>query len=158
MQNSKHKLQIFQNGHMQAAGIFLLILLAVLLLWFNNVNSTQALSATVAKVRFYGEYRIGDGQWQEITEGKHIPATKGDVTLRGNFHMLTPDGEYIGIYRGESTDFVYHDTSDLDMGEILYYPGSFLIGEVTDYHFTPGNTTIRVENGQIMEMHRIYTP
>ncbi|MBR5125790.1 MAG: hypothetical protein IKU68_03555 [Oscillospiraceae bacterium] len=57
-----------------------------------------------------------------------------------------------------STDFVYHDTSDLDMGEILYYPGSFLIGEVTDYHFTPGNTTIRVENGQIMEMHRIYTP
>lgn len=55
----------------------------------------------VAQVRFYGEYRIGDGQWQEIMEGQHIPATKGDVTLRGNFHTLTPDGQYVGIYRGE---------------------------------------------------------
>ena len=83
------------------AGILLLIIFAALMMWFNHVNSTQAISATVAKVRFYGEYRIGDRQWQEITEGQHIPATKGDVTLRGNFHMLTPDGEYVGVYRGE---------------------------------------------------------
>ena len=83
------------------AGILLLIIFAALMMWFNHVNSTQAISATAAKVRFYGEYRIGDRQWQEITEGQHIPATKGDVTLRGNFHMLTPDGEYVGVYRGE---------------------------------------------------------
>ena len=83
------------------AGILLLIIFAALMMWFNHVNSTQAISATVAKVRFYGEYRIGDRQWQEITEGQHIPATQGDVTLRGNFHMLTPDGEYVGVYRGE---------------------------------------------------------
>jgi hypothetical protein len=57
-----------------------------------------------------------------------------------------------------STDFMYYDTSDLDAGEILYYPGDFLIGAVTDYHFTPYNTTIRVENGQIMEMYRVYMP
>ena len=57
-----------------------------------------------------------------------------------------------------SVDFVYHDTSDLEKGEILYYPGSFLIGEVTDYEFTPHNTTIRVENGQIIEMYRLYLP
>lgn len=78
-----------------------MIIFAALMMWFNHVNSTQAISATVAKVRFYGEYRIGDRQWQEITEGQHIPATKGDVTLRGNFHMLTPDGGYVGVYRGE---------------------------------------------------------
>lgn len=83
------------------AGILLLIIFAALMMWFNHVNSTQAIRATVAKVRFYGEYRIGDGQWQEIVEGQHISATKGDVTLRGNFHMLTPDGEYVGVYRGE---------------------------------------------------------
>lgn len=83
------------------AGILLLIIFAALMMCFNHVSSTQAISATVAKVRFYGEYRIGDRQWQEITEGQHIPATKGDVTLRGNFHMLTPDGEYVGVYRGE---------------------------------------------------------
>ena len=57
-----------------------------------------------------------------------------------------------------SADFVYHDTSDLEAGEILYYPGSFLVGEVTDYNLTPYNTTIRVENSQIIEMHRVYTP
>ena len=57
-----------------------------------------------------------------------------------------------------STDFTYHDTSDLEAGEILYYPGSFLVGEVTDYNFTPFNTTIRIEDGQIIEMHRVYTP
>ena len=57
-----------------------------------------------------------------------------------------------------SADFIYHDTSNLDSGEILYYPGSFLVGEVTDYNFTPYNTTIRIENSQIMEMYRVYIP
>ena len=57
-----------------------------------------------------------------------------------------------------SVDFEYHDTSDPEAGELLYYPGSFLIGEVTDYYFTPYNTTIRVENGQIIEMYRVYIP
>ena len=91
---------LYKKNHLQIAGILLLIFLAALLLWFNHINSTQAISASVAKVRFYGEYRIGDGPWQEITEGQHITASQGDVTLRGNFHMLTPDGEYVGIYRG----------------------------------------------------------
>ena len=101
MPNAKNRLQIFKSSYLQVAGILLLIIFAALMMWFNHVNSTQAISATVAKVRFYGEYRIGDRQWQEITEGQHIPATKGDVTLQGNFHMLTPDGEYVGVYRGE---------------------------------------------------------
>ena len=57
-----------------------------------------------------------------------------------------------------SVDFEYHDTSDLELGEVVYYPGSFLIGEVTNYNFTPYNTTIRVEDGQIMEMNRVYIP
>ena len=39
-----------------------------------------------------------DGQWQKIEKGKHISSTEGDVTLRGNFHLVAPDGEYIGIY------------------------------------------------------------
>lgn len=57
-----------------------------------------------------------------------------------------------------SADFEYHDNSDLDHGETLYYPENFLAGEVTDYHFTPHNTTVRVENGQIIEMYRRYVP
>ena len=106
-----------KHSQLQAAGVLLLLLLAGLLLWFNNVNSTQAVSAMVAQVRFYGEYRIGDGQWQEITEGQHISATKGDVMLRGNFHMLAPDGEYVGVYRGEQPVAFYTDHINLTIYE-----------------------------------------
>ena len=57
-----------------------------------------------------------------------------------------------------SADFVGYDTSDLDMGEVVFYPGSFLVGEVTNYNFTPHNTTIRIAQGQIVELQRRYTP
>ena len=57
-----------------------------------------------------------------------------------------------------SVDFKFYDSSNLEQGEILFYPGSFLIGEVTNYDFTPYNTTIRVENSQIIEMQRVYIP
>ena len=101
MPNLKNRFQIFNKTKFQVAGIFLLLCLAALLLGFLNGHSRQAMSALMAQVRFYGDYRIGDGPWQEIKEDQHIPATKGDVTLRGNFHMLTPDGEYVGIYSDE---------------------------------------------------------
>ena len=57
-----------------------------------------------------------------------------------------------------STDLEFRDNMDLEKGEQIYYAGSFLVGEVTDYHFTPFNTTVRTENGQIVYMERIYTP
>jgi hypothetical protein len=61
----------------------------------------------VAEVYFDGEYRIADGEWHKIAEGEHISSTKGDVTLRGNFHMLAPDGTYVGIYSGEMPIALY---------------------------------------------------
>lgn len=91
------------------AGVIMLLLSAVILLWHGNFNSNQAMSAISAQVYFDGEYRIGDGAWQKIVKGKHIPATKGDVTLRGNFHMLAPDGEYVGIYSGDTPIALYTD-------------------------------------------------
>lgn len=57
-----------------------------------------------------------------------------------------------------SADLEFRDNVDLEKGEQIYYAGSFLVGEVTDYHFTPHNTTVRTENGQIVSMERIYTP
>ena len=122
MPNTKNRLRIFKSSYLQVAGILLLIILTALMMWFNNANSTQAISATVAKVRFYGEYRIGEGEWQEIVEGQHIPATKGDVTLRGNFHMLTPDGEYIGVYRGDLPIALYSNHISLTIYECKNEP------------------------------------
>ena len=57
-----------------------------------------------------------------------------------------------------SADFKGIDSADLELGEVIIYPGDFLIGAVTNYNFTPYNTTIRVEDGQIIEMNRVYIP
>ena len=91
----------------------------------------------------------------------------------GGFDLVTDDS---GIYFetgfndaknwyevGEATirvsaDFRGVDRSDPDKGDVTLYPGSFLVGEVTDYNFTPYNTTIRVEGGQIVEMTRSFMP
>ena len=95
--------------HLQIIGILLVLLLAGALLWYGEAHSLQAVPAMMAQVRFEGEYRIADGPWQEIVEGQHIPSTKGDVTLRGNFHMYAPDGEYVDIYSGEIPIAFYAD-------------------------------------------------
>ena len=93
-----NKLRPFKATTLAIAGVLLLLFVAVILLWHSNANSMQATPALVAQVYFDGEYRIADGEWQKIVEGEHISSTEGDVTLRGNFHMLAPDGEYVGIY------------------------------------------------------------
>ena len=107
----------FKRSYFPIIGIILLLLIAVLLLWLGNATSNQAVPALVAQVYFDGEYRIADGPWQKIVKGNHIPSTKGDVTLRGNFHMLTPDGEYIGIYRGDMPIALYIDHIGLTIYE-----------------------------------------
>ena len=101
MSSIKDNFKKINKSYLTTACILMLILLAVLLLLFNEKNSLQSQNSIVLQVYFEGEYRIEDGEWQRIVEGEHIPATKGDVTLRGNLHMLAPDGEYIGIYRGD---------------------------------------------------------
>lgn len=102
---------------LMVAGILLLLLTAIILLWHGKSNSNQAEPALIAQVYFDGEYRIGDGDWQKIVKGKHIPSTEGDVRLRGNFHMLAPDGEYVGIYTGDMPIAFYTDHINLTFYE-----------------------------------------
>ena len=109
MPKLKNRFSIFKLSHLQIIGIILILMLGGLLLWHGNETSNQAVPALVAQVYFDGEYRIADGQWQRIVKGNHIPSTEGDVTLRGSFHMLTPDGEYIGIYNGDMPIALYTD-------------------------------------------------
>ena len=92
MSDFKAKMQICKKRYLPIVGVLLLLLLAVFLLWFNNNTSTQAEGVTAARVYFDGEYRVAGGEWQPIETGKHIPATKGDVTLRLRFHLMDPYG------------------------------------------------------------------
>ena len=55
-----------------------------------------------------------------------------------------------------STDFTGID--NIDQSEVELFPGSFLTDEVTNYDFTPYNTTVRVEGGQIVELNRVFNP
>ena len=57
-----------------------------------------------------------------------------------------------------SVDFEGLDSIDPEQGDVVLYPGSFLVGEITNYDFTPYNTTVRVEDGQIVEMNRVFIP
>ena len=111
-------LRKYSSSQLQTASVILLLWLALFSLWFYHANSAQAMSAIAAQVYFDGEYRIADGAWEPIEEGKHIPSTQGDVTLRGNFHMQTPDGEYVGIYRGEIPIALYIDHISLTFYEV----------------------------------------
>ena len=98
MDSKETKFSFINKTTLWIVGIFAVLFLALVLLWHGNATSNQAMPAMVAQVYFDGEYRIADGQWQKIEKGKHISSTEGDVTLRGNFHLVAPDGEYIGIY------------------------------------------------------------
>ena len=58
-----------------------------------------------------------------------------------------------------SPDFEFYDSSDLDKGEVLYYPGDFLTSDAgIVYHFVPYNTSIVIEDGMVIRMERVYTP
>ena len=98
MDSKETKFSFINKTTLWIVGIFAVLFLALVLLWHGNATSNQAMPALVAQVYFDGEYRIADGQWQKIEKGKHISSTEGDVTLRGNFHLVAPDGEYVGVY------------------------------------------------------------
>ena len=117
MGNKETRFSFMNKTTLWIVGILAVLFLAVVLLWHGNANSMQATPAMVAGVYFDGEYRIADGQWQKIEKGKHISSTEGDVTLRGNFHLVAPDGEYIGIYTDSVPIALYTDHINLTFYE-----------------------------------------
>ena len=88
-------------------GVLLVILSSIFLLWQGSANTNQSIPTTPAKVYFEGEYRIGDGEWQQIVKGEHISSTKGDVTLSGNLYKRY-EGENLGIYNSEDMPVAFY--------------------------------------------------
>ena len=111
------KFHSVNKSKLQIISVFCILFLAVILLLHGISNSNQAIPAMLAKVYFDGEYRVADGPWQKIEAGEHISSTKGDVTLRGKFHMLTPNGEYVGVYSGDLPIALYTDHINLTIYE-----------------------------------------
>ena len=117
MDSKQKKRSFIKKRTLGIFGIIVVLFLAVALLWHGNANSMQAMPALVAQVYFDGEYRIADGEWHKIEKGEHISSTEGDVTLRGNFHILAPNGEYVGIYTDNIPIALYTDHINLTFYE-----------------------------------------
>ena len=117
MHSKKSKLKFLNKTTLMIGAILLMVISAVILLWQGNKNSLQAMPVRPAQIYFAGEYWIGDGDPKEIKKGEHISSTKGDVTLQGNFHMLTPSGEYIGVYSGTAPIVFYTNHINLTFYE-----------------------------------------
>ena len=109
--------KLFSKSVLPIVGILIVVFSSVFLLGYLNANSNQSIPATPAKIFFVGEYRIGEGEFKPIVEGQHIPATQGDVTLRGNFHCSSPNGEYLGVFKDPLPIFFYINPLTLSLSE-----------------------------------------
>ena len=77
--------------------IFLLAVVLGLFVYTGRNFGNQAMNALYLSADFQGEYKVADGDWQPYVKGKHIPANKGDVTLKGYFRLYVPTtGEVVG--------------------------------------------------------------
>ena len=77
--------------------IFLLAIVLCFFVYTGRDYGNQAMNAMYLSAQFQGEYKIADGNWQTYIKGEHIPANKGDVTLKGNFQLFVPTtGEIVG--------------------------------------------------------------
>lgn len=119
-------------------------------------------------VRYSGEVEVTS---MEKTEAGTILINGGEEA--GGFDLATDE---TGIFYelgfndaknwyevGEATlrvsaDMKGVDNADPDRGEVTLYPGDLLNDAIENFHFTPHNTTVRVEGGQVVEMNRRYVP
>lgn len=105
--------------------IIVLLLFSAFFLLIGTRNSSQAESPMIAGVSFQGEYKIGDGEWHTVTPDQHIPANKGDVTLRGVFLMHNPEtGEAIGPLSKNNTVNLYFNHIG---GTVIFPEGGKLV-------------------------------
>ena len=77
--------------------ISLLAVVLFLFVYTGRDYGNQAMNALYLSAEFQGEYKVADGDWQPYVKGEHIPADKGDVTLKGHFQLFVPTtGEIVG--------------------------------------------------------------
>ena len=72
--------------------IFFILLLAISIFFIIHMDkqNIQSSNPVPPDVVFVGEYKVGDGDWNEY-DGTHIPINKGeDVTLKGYFMLIDP--------------------------------------------------------------------
>ncbi len=92
------------------ASVILFFVFSGVLLVTSILNNSQAEWAIVPDIKLVGEYKIGDGEWKPIVKGEHIPATKGDVMLKGVLEICDPEtNDFYGkLTKGSLVSFTFN--------------------------------------------------
>jgi signal transduction histidine kinase len=100
--------KFFSKWNIPSIAVILILVLGIILLLKNPKDAAQALDPIFPNIKFSGEYKIAQGEWNSLVEGRHISSTNGDVCLRGNFLMYNPEsGECIGSVEPDTILSVY---------------------------------------------------
>ena len=91
----KKWIRVMKKLPMGLIGCLFLIVVCAVSLAIISANPSKATPASMLTVSFSGEYKIEDGEWQTIEKDEHINSTQGEVTLRGKWIVLLPDGEFL---------------------------------------------------------------
>ena len=94
------------KSHLFTACIAGLLLFVLIFIFLSFSAEGESGDPVLPYCSFQGQYKIGDGEWQDIEPGKHISATKGDVTLKGFFKLHNP--ETGDVLSNVSTGMVLH--------------------------------------------------
>ena len=87
----------FSKKNLPGIAVAIILMLGVMLLIKNPKEAVQASDPIFPDIKFSGEYKIAQGEWNPLVEGKHISSTGGYVQLKGNFLMYNPEtGECMG--------------------------------------------------------------
>ena len=140
--------KIFLKGNIPGIVVVMILVLGIILLLKNPKDATQATDPVLPTVKFSGEYKTSEGEWESLVEGMHISSTNGDVWLRGGFLMHDPEtGECIGNVEPDTILSVYlnHINYSLSVdGETIYISdaenpmlGSVACGKMWDQFSLP---------------------
>ena len=82
--------QIFKKMPLFLIFFILLMVISIFFIIYMDKQNIQSSNPVPPDVVFVGQYKVGDGDWNEY-DGTHIPINNGkDVTLNGNFLLCDP--------------------------------------------------------------------
>lgn len=153
--------------------------------YVNNSNLPE-MKVTIHAYELYdavdmSALKVGDSilrLGQELPVSSIETAENGDIVINGGLdlggHVFRPGdgGTYYEISYNDaksyapvgefilplSDEFCFVDKADLDKEPQSYYLDSFFVDDLFGWYFFPSNTTIRLENGVVVGMERVYIP
>lgn len=103
------KLKWYKSGYVYIVMIVIFSLISIFeRKEYRNYNIPSSLM-------FEGEYKIGDGEWQQINSETHISANNGDVIFRGNFRYTDENNNAAGYLEKDKEIALYFNHLNVEL-------------------------------------------